>query len=143
MSISWECSPPGPFAFRRDGRYVHESICANSMRKLEPVDKHLLRGAATTLILLVLRESPSYGYQIVQDIKARSAEAFDFPEGTIYPLLYGLEADGMIKGDWKPGTGERKRKVYRITAAGRGELERRISAWDRYAGGMRAALRSI
>lgn len=112
------------------------------MRKLAPVDKHLMRGAATTLILLVLKDGPSYGYQLVQDIKTRSAEAFDFPEGTIYPLLYGLEEDGMITGDWKPGTGERKRKVYRLTAAGRKELERRLSAWERYANGMRAALRN-
>lgn len=111
------------------------------MRKLEPVDKHLMRGAATTLVLLVLRDSPSYGYQIVQEIKARSAEAFDFPEGTIYPLLYGLEAEGSIKGEWKPGTGERKRKVYRLTAAGRKELDRRINAWEKYASGMKVALR--
>jgi DNA-binding PadR family transcriptional regulator len=111
------------------------------MRKLEAVDKHLIRGAATTLILLVLKERPSYGYQIVQDIKARSAEAFDFPEGTIYPLLYGLEADGAIVGEWKAGTGDRKRKVYKLTAAGRKALESRLDAWERYAGAMKVALR--
>lgn len=113
------------------------------MRKLDPVDKHLMRGAATTLVLLVLRDKPSYGYQIVQDIRARSAEAFDFPEGTIYPLLYGLEADGSIKGEWKPGSGDRKRKVYRLTPAGRKELERRVAAWEKYANGMKVALRGV
>lgn len=111
------------------------------MRKLDPIDKHLMRGAATTLILQVLSEAPSYGYQIVQDIKARSSHAFDFPEGTIYPLLYRLEEDGAIKGELKPGTGERMRRVYKLTAAGRKELERRRSAWEKYANGMRVALR--
>lgn len=111
------------------------------MPKLAPADKHLQRGAATTLVLLVLKDSPSYGYQIVQEIRARSAEAFDFPEGTIYPILYGLESEGAIKGDWKPGIGDRKRKVYRLTAQGRKELERRVEAWQKYASGMRVALK--
>jgi PadR family transcriptional regulator, regulatory protein PadR len=111
------------------------------MRKLDPIDKHLMRGAATTLILQVISEAPSYGYQIAQDIKSRSAEAFDFPEGTIYPLLYRLEEDGSIKGDWRPGTGDRQRKVYRLTPQGRKELERRRQAWEKYANGMRVALR--
>lgn len=111
------------------------------MPKLAPADKHLQRGAATTLVLLVLKDSPSYGYQIVQEIRARSAEAFDFPEGTIYPILYGLESEGAIKGEWKPGIGDRKRKVYRLTPQGRKELERRVEAWQKYASGMRVALK--
>lgn len=111
------------------------------MPKLAPADKHLQRGAATALVLLVLRDSPSYGYQIVQEIRARSADAFDFPEGTIYPILHGLEKDGFIKGEWKEGIGDRKRRVYRLTAAGRKELERRLEAWHKYASAMRTALR--
>lgn len=111
------------------------------MAKLAPAEKHLQRGAATTLVLLVLRDAPSYGYQIVQEIRARSAAAFDFPEGTIYPILYGLESEGSIKGEWKPGVGDRQRKVYRLTAQGRKELERRIDAWQKYASGMKVALK--
>jgi PadR family transcriptional regulator len=105
------------------------------------MDKHLLRGAATTVLLLILRDTPSYGYELVQEIRRRSGEQFDFGEGTIYPLLYSLEEDGAIKGEWAPGVGERRRRVYRLTAKGRKELARRLAAWDRYEKGMKLALR--
>ncbi len=113
------------------------------MKRLDPIEKNLIRGAATTLILLVLKDRPTHGYQIAQRIKARSADAFDFPEGTIYPLLYGLVDGGHIEGEWQEGNTGRQRKVYRITPAGRKELERRLGAWEKYANGMRVALRAV
>lgn len=112
------------------------------MPSLPRIDRHLMRGAATALVLLILRDRPSYGYQIVQDIRSRSKDLFDFSEGTVYPLLYGLESDGVIKGQWEDGIGERRRRVYRLTAKGKKELARRLAAWERYEKGMRIALRN-
>ena len=106
------------------------------------MDRHLMRGAATTLILVILGEQPTYGYQIVQEITRRSKSILEFGEGTVYPLLYSLEAQGMIKGTWVAGTGERKRRSYQLTAKGKKELTRRVAAWDQYERGMRAALRN-
>ncbi len=100
------------------------------------------RGVATTLVLLILRDTPSYGYQLVTEIRARSRELLAFGEGTIYPLLHGLEASGMIAGTWKPGTGERRRKVYRLTARGARELENRLADWKRLERAMGYALGS-
>lgn len=111
------------------------------MSDLPPMDKYLLRGAASTLILAILNEQPTYGYQLAQEIRGRSHGLLEFEEATIYPLLYALEADGFLKASWGPGVGERRRKTYRLTAAGRKELERRLAAWERYELGMRMALR--
>jgi DNA-binding PadR family transcriptional regulator len=102
----------------------------------------MMRGAATTLILVVLAERPTYGYQLVQEIGRRSKNLLEFGEGTVYPLLYSLEAAGIIKGAWGPGTGDRKRRSYQLTAKGKKELKRRLAAWNRYESGMRAALQS-
>jgi len=101
-----------------------------------------MRGAATTLILVVLAEQPSYGYQLVQEITRRSKQLLAFGEGTIYPLLYSLESSGMIRGSWGEGTGARKRRIYDLTSKGKKELKRRLASWERYEAGMRAALRN-
>jgi PadR family transcriptional regulator PadR len=106
-----------------------------------PADKYMQRGAATTLLLVILRDRPAHGYELVQEIRRRSRELFNFAEGTIYPLLYSLEADGAIEGSWAVREGERKRRVYRLTSKGRKELERRLSAWARYERAMRLSLR--
>jgi PadR family transcriptional regulator, regulatory protein PadR len=105
-------------------------------------DRQLMRGAATTLILVILGEQPSYGYQIVQEISRRSKQLLEFGEGTIYPLLYSLESSGIVKGVWGQGSGERKRRVYELTPKGKKELKRRLASWERYEAGMRAALRN-
>lgn len=104
------------------------------------IDKHLMRGAATALVLLILRDQPTHGYQLVQEIRRRSKDVFDFGEGTVYPLLYGLESDGIISGKWETVTGDRRRRIYSLTARGRKELEVRLAAWQRYERGMRLAL---
>lgn len=110
------------------------------MSPLPKVDKHLMRGAATALVLLVLRDKPSHGYELVEEIRRRSKDVFDFGEGTIYPLLYGLEKEGVIRGKWETVTGARRRRVYQLTATGQKHLEVRLAAWDRYQKGMRIAL---
>jgi len=98
------------------------------------------RGAATTLILLILRDRPSYGYELVREIRRRSQEMFNFAEGTIYPLLYGLEEDGSIVGSWDGDAGGRRRRVYRLTPAGRQLLKQRLDAWEHFALAMRTSL---
>ncbi len=105
------------------------------------MEPQLLRGVATTLVLLVLRDQPSYGYDLVQQLSSRSNHLLTFGEGTVYPLLYSLEQQGMVTGSWKQPTGERRRRIYRLTAAGQRELKRRLADWHRFEEGMRFALR--
>ncbi len=99
-------------------------------------DKELLKGTTETVVLSVLAEEPSHGYQLVRQLKGRSQGIFELGEGTLYPLLYKLEAKGWIKGDWSPGDGRRPRRVYRITTGGRRELARRSQQWQTLAQGM-------
>ncbi len=105
-------------------------------------DRSLLRGAATTLVMLILGDTPCYGYQLVQEIRRRSASMFAFGEGTIYPLLYTLEDAGCIAGRWEAGTGGRPRKVYSLTPKGRKRLAAATAEWTRFEKGMRLAFRS-
>lgn len=100
------------------------------------LDRHFVKGGATTLILRILGETPMHGYQIVQAIRARSEGIFDFSEGTVYPLLYALEDKGYVKGAWKEAAGERRRKVYALTPKGKRALGRRLAQWAVFARGM-------
>jgi PadR family transcriptional regulator PadR len=85
-----------------------------------------------TLVLAVLADGPRHGYAIAREIERRSERALKLREGALYPILRVLEQDGLVAGDWElPGSGP-ARKVYVITEAGRGELERQARAWRRF-----------
>ena len=105
------------------------------------LDKELLKGATETVVLAVLAEEPSHGYQLVQLLQRRSEGIFEFGEGTVYPLLYKLEAKGWIRGEWQAGDGRRRRRVYRVTARGRRQLEKRTEQWAGLARGMTLILK--
>jgi PadR family transcriptional regulator PadR len=94
-------------------------------------DRELLKGNTPTLILTVLSDGPRHGYAIAHEIEKRSGDVLKFKHGTLYPALHALELDGLIAGAWEHA-GERPRKVYRITASGQGELEKRLKAWKSF-----------
>lgn len=73
------------------------------------------------LVLSTLREGARHGYQIALDVEAESNGLFRFRYGTLYPILHRLEEDGLIRGSWS-ADGGRRRKVYRLTAAGERHL---------------------
>jgi DNA-binding PadR family transcriptional regulator len=103
---------------------------------MDRIDPGFVKGAATTLILSVLEREPMHGYQLVATIRGGSDGIFDFSEGTIYPLLYGLEEKGLLRSAWVAPEGERRRKVYSLTAVGRRALGRRRKQWGLVARGM-------
>ena len=74
------------------------------------------------LVLATLRDGDKHGYQIALDVEERSEGAFVFQHGTLYPILHRLEAEKLIRGRWSGGEGQRRRKVYALTAAGRRRL---------------------
>lgn len=73
------------------------------------------------MVLAVLEHGPAHGYQIALSVEERTGGAFSFQHGTLYPILHRLEDEGRVRGTWR-GEG-RRRKTYRITRAGRAELE--------------------
>jgi PadR family transcriptional regulator, regulatory protein PadR len=91
------------------------------------------------LILAVLADRPCHGYAVIEELRRRSDGVLDFPEGTIYPALYKLEAAGAVGSSWTVVDG-RRRRVYRLTAAGRRQLSRARDEWDTLARAMTGVL---
>jgi PadR family transcriptional regulator PadR len=87
-------------------------------------ESQLLKGIAPVVVLEVLSGGPMYGYELDQAIEQRSGEILTLGKGTLYPLLYNLEAKKLIKGKWQDSQSGRKRRYYSITGKGEGELVR-------------------
>ncbi len=98
-----------------------------------------LKGHLDLLLLAVLEKGPAHGYAIIETLRQRSAGAFDLPEGTIYPALHRLEADGLLCSEWA-GEGGRRKRIYRLTPRGQQALARRQQEWRRFAGAVDATV---
>ena len=90
------------------------------------------KGSAELLILGVLEERARHGYEIARLIETRSDGAITFHSATLYPTLYRLEQRGLIKGRWVEKPGQRRRRYYRITRAGRAALGEQRTSWHRF-----------
>ncbi len=84
------------------------------------------------MVLVLLRERARYGYEIRDELERLSNKALTIQFGTLYPILNQLEKDGLIQGDWEKPEGERMRRIYALTEAGRAEAEQQVEAWARY-----------
>jgi DNA-binding PadR family transcriptional regulator len=95
-----------------------------------PIDRELKRSSATVLVLALLEEGARHGYEIGKLIEQRSNGEITFQMASLYPLLYRLEGQGWIEGRWKEG--ERRRRQYRLTPAGRRVLAEQRSRWQQF-----------
>ena len=91
----------------------------------------LLRGHLEALLLACLQDGAGHGYELIQRLSQRSRGAFDLPEGTIYPVLRRLEAEGHVASKWDDAQG-RRRRVYTLTARGRRHLNAQRDEWDAF-----------
>jgi transcriptional regulator len=89
----------------------------------------LQKGSAEFLVLAVLENQQRHGYEIAQLIDLRSDGRLKFQAATLYPLLYKLEKHGWVEGRWVEKAGQRRRRFYRLTTAGRGVLSDRRRVW--------------
>lgn len=92
--------------------------------------KELIGATTTTLILAVLKESETHGYEIVRRVDELSGGLFEWQEGTIYPVLHKLELAGLIEGRWAIGETGKKRRVYAITREGSSALKAQRKEWE-------------
>ena len=83
------------------------------------IDSQFLKGSIGLLLLNLLSRGEMYGYEILQEASRRSANAFEFKEGTLYPALHQLEEKGQIKSEWRTAENGRERKYYSLTPKGR------------------------
>jgi transcriptional regulator len=99
----------------------------------------VVKGQLDSLILATVADEPAHGYAILQQLKLRSSGAFDLAEGTLYPALHRLERDGLLSSAWSRQSG-RRRRLYRLTAAGRSTLQTRRQEWKRFSSAVEAVL---
>lgn len=93
------------------------------------INKELLKGSTSMLILNLLKNENMYGYQMIKTLKERSENIFEFKEGTLYPILHSLEESEYIVSYWDE-TNSKKRKYYSITNDGKKILKEKEREWN-------------
>lgn len=97
--------------------------------------QQLKKGVLEMLVLELLCRKPTYGYELLTLLKDCSDGLFQLKEGTLYPILYRLEDDGLIKASWSQGSGRTApKKIYVPTEAGMAENRRRAAVWKQFSG---------
>jgi transcriptional regulator len=96
------------------------------------ISKELRKGSADLLILALLEDRPRHGYEIARLIEERSQGALSYHVASLYPTLYRLEDQGVVEGRWVEKAGQRKRRYYKLTAAGRKVLATERSIWQSF-----------
>ena len=96
------------------------------------ISKELRKGSADLLILALVEDRPRHGYEMARLIGERSGGAISYHVASLYPTLYRLEDRGLIDGRWVEKAGQRRRRYYRITAAGRRVLAAERSTWQTF-----------
>jgi transcriptional regulator len=99
------------------------------------MDTRLLTGMVETLILEIVSGGPSYGYEICQTAQQRSRGLFELKEGSLYPALHRLERQKLLSSRWEQAD-NRRRKYYRLTAAGQKALVARRREWQQFSTGV-------
>jgi transcriptional regulator len=98
----------------------------------QPIKRDLKRSSASLLVLGLLEEGPLHGYEIGKRIESRSDGEITFNAASLYPLLYRLERKGWITGQWQQKPGQRRRRFYRLTSAGRQTLAGERGLWQSF-----------
>ena len=94
--------------------------------------RELKRGSTELLILALLEERERHGYEIARLIDQRSGGAISFHVASLYPTLYRMEDKDLIDGRWVEKAGQRRRRYYRLTSAGRKVLASQRTVWDAF-----------
>lgn len=106
------------------------------MGRTSQSDAALKKGSAEMLILSLLEERARHGYEIAKLIEQRSEGVLTFHAASLYPLLYRMEGRGLIKGRWIERAGQRRKRHYGITPAGREQLAEKRSGWNAFIGAL-------
>ena len=101
----------------------------------------LVYGTLDMLILKALQHDPKHGLAIADRIQQMSKDILHVEQGSLYPALYRLEAQGWIKAEWGVSDNNRKARYYELTAAGRKQLVAETEHWSRITQGIDLVLR--
>ena len=93
------------------------------------MDTELLKGTISLLILSLLSRKSMYGYEIAATVRKETDGAFTWREGSLYPNLHKMQADGLIVSEWEEKETGRKRRYYHVTDKGRKALNEKVQSW--------------
>jgi len=100
------------------------------------VEREFKRGSLELIVLNLLAPRESYGYEIVTRVTEQTNGALGLTDGTLYPVLYRLERAGFVAVRWETPERGVPRKYYRLTDAGRAELEQLTQEWTSFSQAM-------
>ena len=98
-----------------------------------------LKGHLDLLLLAVVEAGPRHGYAVIEELKRRTGDALDIPEGTVYPALHRLQRAGLLDSTWDDSSG-RRRRVYSLTGGGRRAVKDKRLEWQSFAAAVRGVL---
>lgn len=110
---------------------------------METKGKNLLQGTLDMLILRALRDEERHGWGIQQRINQIGAEGLLLNQGSLYPALVRLGTMGYLEAEWRVTENGRRAKYYRLTPAGRQQLEDEVAQWRRYSRAINLILETI
>ena len=106
-------------------------------------DKNLLSGSTTLLILSLLSTEDKYGYEMIAELEEKSDHTFTLKEGTLYPILHGLEKEGAVKSYEKEAPTGRKRRYDHVTKQGLNLLDEKKEEWHTFSAAVNAIVAGL
>ncbi len=107
------------------------------------INKDLVAASSTPLVLAILAEGDSYGYAILQRVRELSGGELEWTDGMLYPVLHRLERAGLVQARWEKADTGRRRKYYRVTKAGREQLNEERRQWSTVDQALRKVWRDV
>lgn len=107
-----------------------------------PLEKSLVSGSMTMLLLSLLEEKDMYGYEMIESLRAKSQNIFELKAGTLYPLLHTMEEKRLLTV-YEREVGGKVRKYYSITKDGKKVLRQKKEEWNTYAGAVRQVIGGV
>lgn len=104
------------------------------------ISKDLIAASATPLLLAILKEKDSYGYEIIKRVKELSHNEMEWTEGMLYPVLHRLEQQQLVDSYWEDSESGRRRKYYHLNVAGLIDLNEQMKQWDVVSGALSETL---
>lgn len=102
---------------------------------MDIIDSNIIRGHLETMVLAVVEHEDTHGFEIIRRLEDAGVGTLRMQEGTLYPVLYRMEAAGWVEARWEDGSIKRRgprRRIYSVTDKGKLELARRRGEWQQF-----------
>lgn len=118
------------------------SLASVPKKGVTALEADLLQGTLDLLVLKTLQSGPTHGWDIAQRIQQVSRDVLKVNQGSLYPALHRLEAQGLVASEWGDSENNRRAKFYKLTPAGRKQLATETDSWERFAGAISLILQN-